>query len=267
MPPPTCKKQVQSFIGMVNYLSKFSACLSELAEPIRELWKEKIPFNWGPENQESFKLVKKEIAPAPILAYYNPRKARVLQTDVSIKGLGAGLLQEERPVYFASKALTEVQTGCMAIELESLAVAWAMEKFHNFLYANHFILETDQKPLETILSRRLNQATPHLQRILIRTFLYNFTVRYLPRLKNQLADCLSWVGGLQDSIKLPKHSMYQITSQLNARSDSLQQPRKQNKQMIHLQSWSTPFIKDGQAISKTYQAKFNLSGLSEKNLL
>ena len=94
MPPPDCKKQVQSFIGMVNYLSMFSAHLSELAEPIRELSKEKVPFNWGPEHQESFKLVKKEIATAPILAYYNPRKATVLQTDASIKGLGTCLLQE-----------------------------------------------------------------------------------------------------------------------------------------------------------------------------
>ena len=49
MPLPTSKKQVQSFIGMVNYLSKFSARLSELAEPIRELCKDKVPFNWGPE--------------------------------------------------------------------------------------------------------------------------------------------------------------------------------------------------------------------------
>ena len=87
MPPPNCKKQVQLFIGMINYLSKFSACLSEPAEPIQELSKEKVPFNWGPEHEESFKLVKREIANAPILAYYNPRKSTVLQTDVSIKGL------------------------------------------------------------------------------------------------------------------------------------------------------------------------------------
>ena len=43
MPPPQCKKQVQSFIGMINYLSKFSARLSELAKPIWELSKEKVP--------------------------------------------------------------------------------------------------------------------------------------------------------------------------------------------------------------------------------
>ena len=59
MPPPTCKKQVQSFIGMVNYFSKFSVRLSELVEPIRELLKEKVPFNWGPEHQATFKQMKK----------------------------------------------------------------------------------------------------------------------------------------------------------------------------------------------------------------
>ena len=101
MPPPQCKKQVQSFIGMINYLSKFSARLSELA---------------------------------PILAYYNCNKPTILQTDTSCKGLGACLLQNEKPVYFASKALTEMQKGYVAIELESLAVAWVMEKFHHFLY-------------------------------------------------------------------------------------------------------------------------------------
>ena len=69
MPPPTCKMQVQSFIGMVNYLSKFSARLSELVEPIRELSKDKVPFNWGPEHQAVFKQMKKEIVRAPILAY------------------------------------------------------------------------------------------------------------------------------------------------------------------------------------------------------
>ena len=48
MPEPSCKKQVQSFIGMVNYLSKFSARLSELAKPVREVSKDRVPLNWGP---------------------------------------------------------------------------------------------------------------------------------------------------------------------------------------------------------------------------
>ena len=225
MPPPQSKKQVQSFIGMINYLSKFSACLSELAEPIHELAKERVPFNWGPEHDEPFSLIKKEVTAAPILAYYNPKKPMVLQTDASCKGLGACLLQNEKPVYFASKALTETQKGYMAIKLESLVVAWAMEKFHHFLYGNQFTLETDQKPLEAILSKTLNQATPRLQRILIRTFPYNFKIRYITGLTNQIADCLSRLGVQKDSISLPKLQVNQITSQLKAWDDSLHRIR------------------------------------------
>ena len=225
MPVPTNKKQVQSFIGMINYLLKISVRLSEILEPIRELAKDKIPFKWGLEQQSAFTQMKQEIVSTPILAYYNPKKQTVLQTDASIKGLGAYLLQEEKPVYFASKALTDAQQGYVAIELESLAVAWAMEKFNHLPYTSHFIFKTNQKPLEAILSRSINQATARLQTILIRTFPYHFTVQYIPGLTNQLADYLSQFGGQKDTIKLAKLYAYQITNQLCARSDSLQQIR------------------------------------------
>ena len=95
MQPPNCKKQVQLFIGMVNSLSEFSVRLLEFAEPIRELSKEKVHFNWGSEDQDDFTMMKKGIAKAPVLAYYNPTKQTVLQTDASIKELGAYLLQDE----------------------------------------------------------------------------------------------------------------------------------------------------------------------------
>ena len=62
-------------------------------------------------------------------------------------------MQQGKLVYFTSKALTKIQKGYVAIELESLVVAFAMEKFHHFLCSTHFILETDQKPLEVILSK------------------------------------------------------------------------------------------------------------------
>ena len=187
--------------------------------------KERVPFNWGLEHDEAFSLIKKEVTAAPILAYYNPKKLMVLQTDASCKGLGACLLQNEKPVYFASKALTETQKGYVTIELESLAVAWAMEKFHHFLYRNQFTLETDQKPLEAILSKCLNQATPRLQRILIRIFPYNFKIRYIPGLTNQIANCLSRLGVQKDSISLPKLQVNQITSQIKAWNDSLHRIR------------------------------------------
>ena len=130
-----------------------------------------------------------------------------------------------------SKALTEAQKGYTAIEFESLAVAWAMEKFHHFLYISHFILETYQKPLEVILSKHINQAIPRLQRILIRTFSYHFTACYIPGLTNQHADYLSQLGGQKDTTKLPKLHLYQIANQLCTRSDSLHQLR------LAMQEW------------------------------
>ena len=93
MPEPSCKKEVLLFIGMINYLSKFSARLSKLSKPIRELSKGRFPFNWGPEHREAFDVIKKELVKAPILAYYDPNKETVLQIDARIKGLGACLLQ------------------------------------------------------------------------------------------------------------------------------------------------------------------------------
>ena len=107
-------------------------------------------------------------------------------------------------MYIASKALTETQKWYVAIELESLTVAWAMEKFHHFLYGTHFILEMDPKLLEAILSKSLNQETPWLQRILIQTFPYYFTVCHIPGPINKLADCLSRLGNQNDNIKSTK---------------------------------------------------------------
>ena len=100
----------------------------------------------------------------------------MLQTYASIKSLGVCLFQEEKPVYFASKALTDAWWGYVAIELVLLVIAWAMDKFHHSLCASHFILEIDQKPLEEILSKSISQDTPRFQRTLMRTFPYHFTV-------------------------------------------------------------------------------------------
>ena len=208
---------------MVNYLGKFTPRLSELAECLRDLICFNVPFQWGPEHTKAFTSIKQEIIQAPVLKYYDPKKPTVLQTDASANGLGACLLQCDHPVYFGSKALTDSQKGYVAIELEALAVSRAMEKFHHFLYATKFVLETDQKPLETILAKSLNAATPRLQRILIKTFAYDFTVKYLPGVNNQLADCLSRLGCLQDKIKLPRLKVHLLTTRLSATNDKLQQ--------------------------------------------
>ena len=86
MPEPSCKKEVQSCIGMINYSSKFSARLSKLSELIRELSKERVPFNWGLEHQEAFNVIKKERAKAPILAYYDPNKETIYRQMLTSRG-------------------------------------------------------------------------------------------------------------------------------------------------------------------------------------
>ena len=62
--------------------------------------------------------MKKEILSAPILTYYSPKKQTTLQTDASIKGIGACLLQDNKTVYFASKALIDAHKGYVAIKVE-----------------------------------------------------------------------------------------------------------------------------------------------------
>ena len=146
---------LQTFLGMIQYLSKFSPRIAELTEPLCDLMKKHAPYAWGPEHNQAFEYIKKEIVQAPILRYYDLKKETVLQTDASIKGFGACLLQDGHPVYFASKSLQDAEHGYVAI-----AIAWAMEKFHHFLYASHFTLETDQKQLETTLAKSLTEATP-----------------------------------------------------------------------------------------------------------
>ena len=79
---------------------------------------------------------------------------------------------------------------------------------------------------KTILAKSLNAATSQLQRILIKTFAYDFTVKYLPGVNNQLADCLSRLGCLQDKIKLPRLKVHLLTTRLSATSDKLQQIRQ-----------------------------------------
>ena len=78
VPSSSNRKQVQSFISMINFLSTFSLRLSELAESIRELSKDKVPLNWEPEHQQSFTQIKKEISSVPVFAYYNPKKQNTL---------------------------------------------------------------------------------------------------------------------------------------------------------------------------------------------
>ena len=74
MPKPTCLKDLQTFLGMVQYLSKFSPRIVEIAEPLCDLTKKHAPYAWGPEPNQAFDSIKKEIVQAPILRYYRSQE-------------------------------------------------------------------------------------------------------------------------------------------------------------------------------------------------
>ena len=93
---------------------------------------------------------------------------KLLQTDASKKGFGAVILQEEQPIYYASRALTSAEKNYQNLEREAQAAVWGMEKFHYFLYGRKFILQPDQKPLVSIFRKHMIDVSPRIQRITIR---------------------------------------------------------------------------------------------------
>ena len=104
MPTPESKQDVKRLLGMVNYLQKFPPNLSEATAPMRELLKEENQFLWDKEVQgRSFKRVKQLIVESPVLKYFDPKADTELQCDASDKGLGACLMQDGRPVGYASR--------------------------------------------------------------------------------------------------------------------------------------------------------------------
>ena len=130
-----------------------------------------------------------------------------MQTDAPKKGLGAVILQDLKPVMFASRALTGSERNYQNLERECLVTIWGMEKFHYFLYGKEFTLETDQKPLVSIYRKHMVEILPRIQRLVVRSFHYQpFDVQYRKGMENPLADALSRVTLTpveEDGIQLP----------------------------------------------------------------
>ena len=110
MSAPTSRQELQTFLILANYMGPFIPNLSTLTAPLRELLKESHQFDWGPAHQEVYNKVKDSISSEVTLTYFDPKKEIALQVDASLKGLDPALLQDNKPVAVASKALTDVET-------------------------------------------------------------------------------------------------------------------------------------------------------------
>ena len=118
-------------------------------------------------------------------------KPVTIQCDPSGKGLGAVLLQDNKPLCFASQVLTDIETRYAPIETEKLAVVFACRKFHQYIYGRSVVIETDHKPLQAISTKPLSQVPLRLQKMILNVRGYDVEIRYIPGSKQVLADTLS----------------------------------------------------------------------------
>ena len=191
------KQQLQSFLGMVNYMGTFIPNLSHHTEPLQTMLKKDNIFHWEEQQTQSFQQVKTLIVKANTtpLRYYNRNLPVTVQADASLRGLGACLIQkhkgEDQPIAFASKSLMDTETRYANIERELLAIIFACQHFSTYLLGRSFIAESDYKPLEMIAMKNLVNVPPHLQRRLLELQRYDVTIKYRPGREMQLADALS----------------------------------------------------------------------------
>ena len=109
MPVPAEVPGVKRLCGMVQYVSKFLPDLAVTLEPIRRLTRKDVPWKWSEECDNAFETVKQKLSDTPVLAYFDKDKEVVVQVDSSKDGLGAVLLQDGRPVEYASRSLTQAE--------------------------------------------------------------------------------------------------------------------------------------------------------------
>lgn len=191
MKAPTNVKELRTFLGFIQYLAKFIPNLSEVSAPLRELLVLNVAWFWEEPQEESFKKLKQLASQTPVLGFYNPQEEITLQVDASSKGLGAVLSQKEKPIAYASRALTGSQQRYAQIEKETLAVAYGLKKFHQYIYGKTVTIESDHKPLEYILNRSVHLAPPRIQRMMMQMMRYDYKVIYKPGKEMYISDALS----------------------------------------------------------------------------
>ena len=190
---PESVAEVRSFLGLVNFSSRFIPDLATIAEPLRRLTKKSEPFEWGQQQEESFNRLKQELSNSCTLKYYDTSANTQVIADASPVGLGAVLVQEQddqyRVISYASRSLTDVEKRYSQTEKEALALVWACERFQMYLHGTEFELVTDHKPLEFIFSKR-SKMCARVERWVLRLQSFRYRVKYIPG-PNNIADALS----------------------------------------------------------------------------
>ena len=194
---PNKEKELKSFLGAIQFLSKYIDNLTAQTDSLRQLLKKDTEWLWTNKHTRAFKNHKQKISDIPCLAYYNSDYPNVITTDASTKGLGATLWQEQldgklKPIGFASRFLSDTEKNAIN-ELELLAVVWGLEHFRLYIYGKPIKLLTDHQALEPLIKRNRSNKTysARLTRWLDRLAQFTINVNHIAGKHLALTDYLS----------------------------------------------------------------------------
>ena len=188
---PTDKAGIRRLLGMINFLAAHIPNVSTITAPLRSLLKSDVLFTWGPEQAKSLTKLKEVLSTAPVLSYFEPTLTSTIQADASQHGLGACLLQKGKPIAYASRSLNPAECNYAQTEKELLAIVFACQKFHQYIYGFETKVQSDHNPLESIVRKPLHKVSPRLQRMLLKLQNYDLIIEYVKGKDLYVANTLS----------------------------------------------------------------------------
>ncbi|XP_061722995.1 uncharacterized protein K02A2.6-like [Cydia pomonella] len=185
-------KELQRFLGLITYLSKFIKNMADITSPLRQLLHKDVEWIWDQPQEEAFLKLKELLKNPPVLGFYDPQAPILLSVDASSYACGGVMIQKEKPIAYCAKSFTKTEQGYSQLEKEANAILVACKKFHNYIWGcKDLTIESDHKPLETIFRKPLTSAPPRLQRMLYQILPYNPKVTYKKGSEMYVADTLS----------------------------------------------------------------------------
>ena len=181
---PTSASEVRSLLGMTNYCSRFIPDYATKTEPLRKLTHKDQPWEWTSQHDSAVDQRKEALVNAPVTAYFDPTKDTEISVDASPVGLAAILSQVDGKtvthniVTYASRSLSETEQRYSQTEREALAVVWACEHLHLYIYGKPVTIYTDHKPLVSIYGNPSSKPPARIERWALRLQPYQLTVRY-----------------------------------------------------------------------------------------
>ena len=194
-PVPQNCHDVQKFLGLAGYYRYHIESFASRSFHSRQLTRKNTVFSWGTKEQTEFNDLKAALCSDSVMLHHPDwSKPFLIQTDASAKGLGAVLSQlgldgKERPVRYASRTLQPLESKWTTREQELIAVIWACETFHRYIWGQHFIIQTDHANLQWLQS--VSPQKGRLARWAMRLAAYEFDLQHKPGRANGNADAFS----------------------------------------------------------------------------